>query len=167
MVHILGVLLPDKQLVKFALTHFYGIGRETASRICARMQIHDTCKVRDLSANQITSITAFLSSPATAPLLQRYSLAAPDHVPPRFTDPIPSEEATPTDAPQKLSIGDRLRSIKIESELRREVRENIAHQRNIGSYVGRRHAMGLPVRGQNTQTNARTARKLNKVERYA
>lgn len=28
-----------------------------------------------------------------------------------------------------------------------------------------RHAAGLPVRGQNTQTNARTARKLNKVDR--
>jgi small subunit ribosomal protein S13 len=46
------------------------------------------------------------------------------------------------------------------------MRENIAHQRMIGSYVGRRHAMGLPVRGQNTQTNAKTARKLNRVERH-
>ena len=48
---------------------------------------------------------------------------------------------------------------------RREARD-IAHQRAIGSYVGLRHAMGLPVRGQNTQTNARTARKLNRIDRY-
>lgn len=61
---------------------------------------------------------------------------------------------------------DRLREIKIESDLRRQMRENIAHQRMIGSYVGRRHAMHLPVRGQNTQSNAKTARKLNRVERY-
>ena len=36
----------------------------------------------------------------------------------------------------------------------------------IGSYVGKRHAMKLPVRGQNTQSNAKTARKLNRVERF-
>jgi small subunit ribosomal protein S13 len=62
---------------------------------------------------------------------------------------------------------DPLRNLKILSELKREVRENIAHQRKIGSYVGLRHSMGLPVRGQNTQSNAKTARKLNRIERYA
>jgi small subunit ribosomal protein S13 len=61
---------------------------------------------------------------------------------------------------------DPLRWLRIEADLKREMRENIAHQRMIGSYVGKRHAMGLPVRGQNTQTNARTARKLNRVERH-
>jgi small subunit ribosomal protein S13 len=60
---------------------------------------------------------------------------------------------------------DPLPNLRIESELKREIRENIAHQRMIGSYVGRRHAMGLPVRGQNTQSNAKTARKLNRVDR--
>ena len=62
--------------------------------------------------------------------------------------------------------GDQLRNVKIESDLKREMRENIAHQRMIGSYVGKRHAMGLTVRGQNTQNNAATARKLNRVERH-
>lgn len=66
---------------------------------------------------------------------------------------------------QNLNTKDPLLKLKIETELRREVRENIAHQRMIGSYVGRRHAMGMPVRGQNTQTNAKTARKLNRVDR--
>jgi len=75
------------------------------------------------------------------------------------------------DAPPAISVKgvlrgeDPLRSLKIETELKREMRENIAHQRMIGSYVGKRHAMGLPVRGQNTQTNARTARRLNRIER--
>lgn len=58
-----------------------------------------------------------------------------------------------------------MQNMKIESDLRREMRENIAHQRMIGSYVGRRHAMGLPVRGQSTRRNSKTARKLNRVER--
>lgn len=60
---------------------------------------------------------------------------------------------------------DPLTELRIESELRREIRENIAHQRMIGSYVGRRHAMHLPVRGQNTQSNAKTAKKLNHLDR--
>jgi len=58
-----------------------------------------------------------------------------------------------------------LKSLKIEGELKRDMRENIAHHRLIGSYVGRRHAMHLPVRGQRTKSNARTARKLNRIER--
>ncbi|KAH0827041.1 hypothetical protein J3R83DRAFT_4722 [Lanmaoa asiatica] len=61
---------------------------------------------------------------------------------------------------------DSLKSLKIESEARRVVKENIAHLRMIGSYVGKRHAMGLPVRGQNTQSNAKTAKKLNRVSRF-
>ncbi|KAI0928698.1 hypothetical protein AcW1_005871 [Taiwanofungus camphoratus] len=171
MVHILGVLLPDRQLVKFALTHFYGIGHNTARRLCARYQVYDRCRVRDLSPHQITSLTAFLSSPSTAPQLPRFALASPDYVPPPTLALIqtPTNEASAKDntpIPNAESRGDQLRNLKIESELRREVRENIAHQRMIGSYVGRRHAMGLPVRGQNTQNNALTAKKLNRVERF-
>jgi len=63
-------------------------------------------------------------------------------------------------------VSDPLKDLKIESELRRIIRDNIGHQRMIGSYVGRRHAMHLPVRGQNTQSNAKTAKKLNQLDRY-
>ncbi len=76
-------------------------------------------------------------------------------------------DAPPPPLPRQKTKGmDPLRWLRIEADLKREMRENIAHQRMIGSYVGKRHAMGLPVRGQNTQTNARTARKLNRVERH-
>jgi len=37
--------------------------------------------------------------------------------------------------------------------------------RDMGSYRGRRHAMGLPVRGQKTRTQITNARKMNRVER--
>ena len=75
--------------------------------------------------------------------------------------------ASPVDF-TKLQVNkkDPLLKLKVESELRREVRENIAHQRMIGSYVGRRHAMGLPVRGQNTRNNAKNAKKFNRIERW-
>ncbi len=44
----------------------------------------------------------------------------------------------------------------VEGNLRREVQGNIARFREIGCYRGRRHAAGLPVRGQRSKTNART-----------
>jgi len=45
---------------------------------------------------------------------------------------------------------------KVEGDLRREIALNIKRLIEIGSYRGRRHRMGLPVRGQRTKTNART-----------
>ena len=44
----------------------------------------------------------------------------------------------------------------VEGDLRREEQLNIKRLIEIGSYRGRRHRQGLPVRGQRTKTNART-----------
>jgi small subunit ribosomal protein S13 len=44
----------------------------------------------------------------------------------------------------------------VEGDLRRERSQNIKRLQEIGSYRGLRHRRGLPVRGQNTKTNART-----------
>lgn len=46
--------------------------------------------------------------------------------------------------------------LKVEGDLRREVKQNIGRLMEIGSYRGIRHRRGLPVRGQNTKNNART-----------
>ena len=46
--------------------------------------------------------------------------------------------------------------IKVEGALRSEVNGNIRRLIEIGAYRGVRHRKGLPVRGQRTQTNART-----------
>ncbi|MDZ8119643.1 30S ribosomal protein S13 [Pontiella agarivorans] len=45
---------------------------------------------------------------------------------------------------------------RIEGDLRREISANIRRLISVGSYRGRRHRAGLPVRGQRTKTNART-----------
>lgn len=45
---------------------------------------------------------------------------------------------------------------RTEGQLRSEVQLNIKRLMDIGSYRGLRHRRGLPVRGQKTQTNART-----------
>ena len=47
---------------------------------------------------------------------------------------------------------------QIEGDLRRLEAMNIKRLIDIGTYRGRRHRMGLPVRGQRTRTNARTRR---------
>jgi small subunit ribosomal protein S13 len=47
------------------------------------------------------------------------------------------------------------RDYRVEGDLKREVALNIKRLIEIGSYRGRRHRSGLPVRGQRTKTNAR------------
>jgi small subunit ribosomal protein S13 len=47
-------------------------------------------------------------------------------------------------------------AFKVEGDLRREVQQDIKRKMEIGSWQGLRHRRGLPVRGQRTQTNART-----------
>jgi small subunit ribosomal protein S13 len=49
-------------------------------------------------------------------------------------------------------------SYQIEGDLRRWESMNIKRLGDIGTYRGRRHRQGLPVRGQRTRTNARTRR---------
>jgi small subunit ribosomal protein S13 len=46
--------------------------------------------------------------------------------------------------------------LMVEGDLRRERSQNVKRLMEIGCYRGLRHRRGLPVRGQNTKTNART-----------
>jgi small subunit ribosomal protein S13 len=46
--------------------------------------------------------------------------------------------------------------LMVEGDLRRERSQAVKRLMEIGSYRGLRHRRGLPVRGQNTKTNART-----------
>ncbi len=46
--------------------------------------------------------------------------------------------------------------LAVEGDLRREVAMNIKRLMDLGCYRGLRHRRGLPVRGQQTKTNART-----------
>ncbi|RMY24012.1 hypothetical protein D0867_01659 [Hortaea werneckii] len=45
-----------------------------------------------------------------------------------------------------------LSTMTLENDLRRQLQENIKRLRDMGTYRGRRHAMSLPVRGQNTRS---------------
>ena len=54
--------------------------------------------------------------------------------------------------------------LTVEGDLRREQNMNVKRLMDLGCYRGIRHRRGMPVRGQRTQTNARTrrGRKLNR-----
>jgi len=178
MVHVLGVNLPDRRLVKIALTAFTGISHSTSRLICARLAFHDRLAVSDLTEPQINQLSALLSSPSTfmgpAPTASSSSAAATS-----TANAASSSSTTSDDSPSSSSSSDRARqsltqqirehnrlaNLVIESDLRRQVKNDILHHRTVGSYVGRRHAMGFPVRGQRTKTNAKTAKRLNRVER--
>ncbi|PAV23993.1 S13-like H2TH domain-containing [Pyrrhoderma noxium] len=121
MVYVLGVNLPDKKLARIALQAFYGVGEKTAQRLCARLQIHDQQRVRNLSPHQITGLASFLSSPHTAAPLPRLPLATPG---------VLTQTVNPPPEPNTLQLNrkDPLLKLRIETELKREMRENIAHQ---------------------------------------
>lgn len=67
--------------------------------------------------------------------------------------------------PQILSIASEISNMTVEDDARAIVRKNIALKKSIGTYQGLRHALHLPVRGQKTKNNAKTARKLNRLDR--
>lgn len=56
-------------------------------------------------------------------------------------------------------IGDHIdENLKVEGDLREEIRQNIKRLKEAGTYRGLRHFQGLPVRGQRTKSNGRTKR---------
>ena len=53
-------------------------------------------------------------------------------------------------------LREQVAKIPVEGDLRREVSMNIKRLIDLGTWRGKRHRAGLPVRGQRTRTNART-----------
>ncbi len=66
----------------------------------------------------------------------------------------PTRDLTDDDVTRIREVIDR--TVTVEGDLRREVRQNIQRLIEINCYRGVRHLRGLPVRGQRTRTNARS-----------
>jgi len=109
MARIAGVDLPQNKQVWIGLTYIYGIGRSRARDICAKSEVPEITKVKDLTEDEARRIRKVITDEG-----------------------------------------------RVEGDLRKEVSQNIKRLMEIGSYRGVRHRRGLPVRGQRTQTNART-----------
>jgi small subunit ribosomal protein S13 len=74
---------------------------------------------------------------------------------------VKSDDLTEDEVNKLREIIDR--EYTVEGELRKDIDQNIKRLIEIGSYRGNRHRHGLPVRGQNTRTNARTRRGARKT----
>lgn len=69
----------------------------------------------------------------------------------------PSKKVDALDENEVSKLRDKItEEYKVEGDLRREVDQNIKRLMDINSYRGLRHRRQLPVRGQRTNTNART-----------
>ncbi len=55
------------------------------------------------------------------------------------------------------------KNFTVEGQLRRQVNQDIQRLKDIGCYRGLRHRRGLPVRGQQTQSNARSRKGAKKT----
>lgn len=66
----------------------------------------------------------------------------------------PAEQLTDAEVARIRQVIDR--EYRVEGDLRKEIAMNIKRLIDIGSYRGLRHRKHLPVRGQRTNTNART-----------
>jgi small subunit ribosomal protein S13 len=75
----------------------------------------------------------------------------------------PVRKATDLSTDEENTIREKIESLKIEGELKREISANIKRLKDIKSYRGSRHAKRLPARGQRTKTNARTLKGVKKT----
>jgi len=64
------------------------------------------------------------------------------------------------DENQEKKISEKLKTMTLENDLKRDVQGHIKRLKEIKCYRGMRHNLGLPVRWQITRKNAKTAKKL-------
>ena len=68
----------------------------------------------------------------------------------------PATQVKNLSEPEVARLRDAIARFTVEGDLRRETAMNVKRLMDLGCYRGIRHRRGLPVRGQRTQTNART-----------
>jgi len=109
MARIAGVDIPREKRLEISLTYIFGIGKTTAQKVIAELDLNPNTRVRDLTDEEVNRIRTYVDA-----------------------------------------------NLKVEGDLRRDIQQDIKRKMEIGCYQGLRHRKGLPVRGQRTQTNART-----------
>lgn len=56
MARIFGVDLPREKRVEIGLTYIYGIGRSTATKLCAETGVNPDTRVKDLTEDEVTKL---------------------------------------------------------------------------------------------------------------
>ncbi len=109
MARIAGVNIPTNKRLVIGLTYIYGLGSDSAVKICQKSSISKDKRVKDLTDQELIVLRNIIE-----------------------------------------------KEYKVEGDLRREINLNIKKKKDIRCYQGLRHIRKLPVRGQNTHSNART-----------
>ena len=60
MPRLIGVDVPANKRLEIALTYIYGIGRNTASKICVAVGMDPSLRARDLSEDQIATLATYI-----------------------------------------------------------------------------------------------------------
>lgn len=113
MLYLLETNLPENKSIYFALTKIYGIGRNTAFKICKKLGFSMNLKTKNLTQEQVNEISQVINSS----------------------------------------------DLMLNNDLKKLRSLNFKKLVSIKSYRGLRKVRGLPVRGQRTHTNAKSARK--------
>ncbi len=61
MARIAGINIPEHKHAEIALTSIYGVGRQTANNICAKVGVSPSTKIKDLSEEQLEAIRSVIS----------------------------------------------------------------------------------------------------------
>lgn len=109
MARIAGVNIPTNKRLVIGLTYIYGLGSDSAVKICQKSTISEHKRVKDLTDQELIVLRNIIE-----------------------------------------------KEYRVEGDLRREINLNIKKKKDIRCYQGLRHIRKLPVRGQNTHSNART-----------
>ena len=62
MARLVGVDLPREKRVEIGLTYLYGIGRTSATKICAEVGIDPSTRVRDLTEEEVAKIRDYIDA---------------------------------------------------------------------------------------------------------
>ena len=62
MARINGVDLPREKRVEIGLTYIFGIGRTTATKICAETGVDPATRVKDLTEDEVTKIRDYIDA---------------------------------------------------------------------------------------------------------
>jgi small subunit ribosomal protein S13 len=65
MARIAGVDIPREKRLEISLTYIFGIGKSTAQKIAASLELDPNTKVRDLTEDEVTKIRAYVDEHLT------------------------------------------------------------------------------------------------------
>lgn len=135
LVRILGYDIPGSKRIYVGLTKIKGVSWAISRAICVKLQISPLKKVSELTKEEIKKIEEFMRA-----------LPIPDFLKNRRFDPETGET--------KHFYGSDL-DMKKEFDIKRLIK--------IKSYIGIRHTLGQPVRGQSTRSHFRSRTNKQKV----